>query len=116
MDADGSNQTRVTNNPGGIRCFEWSPDGSKIAFNSRKGTHMMDADGSGVTLLNTHHYCSGDIAWSPAGGTIVKIVLSEEDESRPPASQIYVMDADGSNLTQLTNNSALDVSPAWGPR
>ncbi len=79
----------------------------------------MDADGSGDTLLNTHHsydVCSGDLAWSPAGGNIVKIVFSGEDESRPTARQIYVMDADGSNLTQLTNNPASDTSPAWGPR
>ena len=32
MDADGSNQTRLTNNPADDWLPAWSPDGSRIAF------------------------------------------------------------------------------------
>ena len=36
MDADGSNQRRLTNRPGSDDHPEWSPDGTKIAFNSEE--------------------------------------------------------------------------------
>jgi Tol biopolymer transport system component len=56
MDADGSNQTRLTNSPWVDNWPSWSPDGSKIAFASdRDGgnweIYVMDADGSSQTRL-----------------------------------------------------------------
>jgi hypothetical protein len=56
MNADGSNVTRLTTDPGFDQWPAWSPDGSKIAFASnRNGTYQvftMNADGTGVTLLS----------------------------------------------------------------
>ena len=65
MDKDGSNPTRLTNNPlvsaggeGHDNTPDWSPDGSKIAFNSdRDGNfeiYVMNADGTGQTRLTTN--------------------------------------------------------------
>ena len=74
---------------------------------------MMDADGSGDTLLNTHNYCflDGDLAWSPAGGDIVRIVFVLDD-----GDDIYAMDPDESKYINLTKNpSSEDQAPVWSP-
>jgi Tol biopolymer transport system component len=81
MNADGTNQIRLTNQPGEDSQPAWSPDGTKIAFvSARRGGHdifLMNADGSGQTLLADH--CSGhdnvpDLEespnWSPDGKKI----------------------------------------------
>ena len=55
MDADGSNQTRLTNNRGRDLDPVFSPDGKKIAFTSdRDGNseiYVMNADGTGQMNL-----------------------------------------------------------------
>ena len=55
MNADGTNQTRITDNPASDEAPAWSPDGSKIAFTSdRDGNpeiYVMNADGTDQTRL-----------------------------------------------------------------
>jgi Tol biopolymer transport system component len=50
MNADGSNQTRLTDNPAADLLPSWSPDSNKIAFSSsRDGNfeiYIMNADGN----------------------------------------------------------------------
>ncbi|MEJ7862326.1 MAG: Calx-beta domain-containing protein, partial [Pyrinomonadaceae bacterium] len=71
MNADGSGQTRLTNNAGVNVYPAFSPDGSKIAFASaRDGNaeiYVMNADGSGQTRLTNN--AAGDYhpAWQPIG-------------------------------------------------
>lgn len=69
MDADGSGQTNLSNNPAFDEAPAWSPDGTQIVFTSdRDGNqeiHVMDADGSGETNLTNNP--AGDTApdWQP---------------------------------------------------
>jgi Tol biopolymer transport system component len=118
MAPDGSNQTRLTYRRGWDEAPEWSPDGSRIAFDETNsalsdpanGIFVMMADGSGLTRL-TRNRTGSDQAptWSP-DGTQIAFAAIRGDES-----DIYVVDADGSNLTQLTHDPATDTDPEWSP-
>jgi len=67
MNADGSNQTRLTNNGGLNPCF--SPDGTKIAFVSdRDGDfeiYVMNADGSNQTNITNNPGGDYSPSWGP---------------------------------------------------
>jgi len=113
MNADGSEQENLTNNPAGDASPAWSPDGKKIAFYSERDgnseIYVMNADGSGQKRLTNNLGYAVDLAWSPDGERIA--FRSERDGNW----EIYVMNADGSGLERLTNNPALDANPAWSP-
>lgn len=54
MNADGSDQTRLTNNPVCDYQPSWAPDGTKIVFISREDIYVMNAnDGSDRINLAT---------------------------------------------------------------
>ena len=112
MNADGSNQTRLTNNGAVDQYPAWSPDGSKIAFGSgrdgRLQIYVMNADGSGMTRLTMNNFNNNEPNWSPDGA---KIAFGSD---RGPA-QIFIMNSDGSDQTGLPNNSASSGGPVWTP-
>jgi Tol biopolymer transport system component len=100
MNADGTGQTQLTNNPGLDGSPDWSPDGTKIAFSNFNGEiYVMNADGTGQTRLTDN---GGGPSWSPDG---TKIAFGREGE-------IYVMNADGTGQTRLTDNGG---GPSWSP-
>jgi Tol biopolymer transport system component len=113
MNADGSNQTRLTNNNYYDTVSSWSPDSSKILFISdRDGNYeiyVMNADGSNQTRLTDNTAWDGEPDWSPDGN---KVVFSSK---RNRNYEIYIMNPDGSNQTRLTNTDFTDFSPVWSP-
>src|ERR1044071_2769133 len=104
---------RLTNNNALDEGAAWSPDGSRIAFDSNRDgkteIYVMNADGSNVKRLTNN--LSDDLGpkWSSDGRKI--LFDSERDGNR----EVYLMDADGGNQTRLTQNSAFDSAASWSP-
>jgi Tol biopolymer transport system component len=128
MNADGSNQTHLLDDPGDDRYPSFSPDCSKVLFrSSRDGDTtagdpeiwVMNADGSDRMQLTSNEIFDSAPAWSPDGSKIAfersLASNSEGSGSGYVTDEIYVMNADGTNLRQLTNNNAHDEGPAWSP-
>jgi Tol biopolymer transport system component len=117
MNADGSGQTRLTDNTEDDNSPSWSADGTKIAFASNRDgnfeIYVMNADGSDQTRLTDNSALDDAPSWSPDG---TKIAFARHgDVPNLQNREIYVMNADGSDQTRLTDNSALDDAPSWSP-
>ncbi|MDA1349887.1 MAG: hypothetical protein O3A47_13645 [Chloroflexi bacterium] len=71
MNADGTNQTRLTSDLDQWTDLwpTWSPDGSRIAFWSRRGSdgdiHVVNTDGSGEIRITDTIGVNEEPAWSP---------------------------------------------------
>jgi Tol biopolymer transport system component len=119
LDADGSNQHRLTDADNGSDeaaavFFQidpaWAPDATRIAFASRRGTsfdiYSMLADGSDTQQLTSTKDNDVHPTWSPDGKSIAF--------TRSPG-RIYVMNADGGGERRLTKSLAEEADAAWSP-
>jgi Tol biopolymer transport system component len=113
MNADGSNQTRLTDNDTIDFGPAWSPDGKKITFSSyRDGNdeiYVMNADGSNQINLTNNAAFDDSPVWSPNGSKIA--FYSNRDGN----AEIYVTNADGTKQVNLTNTNAFDWQQVWSP-
>jgi Tol biopolymer transport system component len=127
MNADGSGETNLTQTPTSWETRPlWSPDGSKIAFQSLafNGTEeidVMNADGSGRLKLTSTATGSETVSsWSPDGSRILFLVAIEDVNGDIENVDIYVMNSDGTGRTQLTHNPLdgeedEDWNAIWSP-
>jgi Tol biopolymer transport system component len=89
----------------------WSPDGSRIAFDSNRDdpdpnadpfindVYVMDRDGAGVRKLTKSIGLSGGPSYSPDG----RLIAFESDRGEAGKEGIYLMEAaDGSGVRRLT--------------
>jgi len=127
----GQNLQQVTTSFALDEWASWSPDTSKIVFQSdrispttglaRFQIYVMNADWSNVSQLTFNDTArdstgaiidtsgSGQPAWSP-NGTHIAFTSNREGNF-----EIYVMDPNGANIVNLTRDSAPDQQPAWSP-
>ena len=91
----------LTNNPAIDTSQAWSPDGTRIAFETdRDGDfeiYVMNADGSGQTnLTNNPAACDISPTWPPDG---TQIFFRSDRGGERFDYKPYVMNADGSDVT-----------------
>ena len=108
--------TNLTNNAAVDTRADWSPNGSKIAFdtdrNGNNEIYVMNADGTSLQRLTNQSADDSQAAWSPDGSKIAWMSNSSGKY------EIWVMNADGSGKTRLTTtNGGAQVSGqlAWSP-
>jgi len=112
MNADGSNQTRVTNDPGVDTQPAWSPDGTRIAF--RRGpcefnclihVYSVAPNGSALTQLTDAATRDRKPDWRPDGA---RIVFQREDFS----NGFWTMNPDGTDQSRIFGQH---LDPSWSP-
>jgi TolB protein len=94
----------------------WSPDGSRIAFNTGPADQPLESDvavvnpdGSGRTNLTNRPGFDLEPDWSPDGRQIVFVRTDGSD------NEIYVMNSDGSIPTDVSNRpGSFESAPDWG--
>ncbi len=142
MSANGTGLTPLTNATAAradSAGYQWSPDGSKVVFDSSRrldGTDApntnftyniwrVNADGTGLMPLTNLTAARADSAgpqWSPDGSKVVFDSFRRLDGTDAPnanfTSNIWLMNADGTGRAPLTTATALGVvslEPRWSP-
>ena len=112
MRADGSEETLLVDTDGDEGCPRWSPDGTRLIFESRYRDAsfiiLTDAYGMNETPLTDGSANDRDPNWSPDGQWIVFA------SDRNDGDDLYILSAIGTDLVNLTlNPSVHERAPVW---
>jgi len=130
----------VTSAPEGVSGYEWSPDGSRIAYLTRdpmpadEARQRQDksfviradapdrpvrlvAQGHGPvskTLTPPTHYVDG-FAWSPDGREIAYSAAPRSGFSAPYETRIYAVDSNGGTPRTIVDRVGMNTGPKYSP-
>ncbi len=125
MDIDGRNQRPVIDVAGAHRAPVFSPDGQRLAFESRAPTqengstpgsvdnnetleiYIIQTDGTNQTQLTHNDVDDGHPTWAPDGKRIAFTSMVED------VYQIFVVSASGGTAKQLTFSDASHYQPTF---
>jgi dipeptidyl aminopeptidase/acylaminoacyl peptidase len=104
VNADGSNAIQLTSGPEGESNPRWSPDGSRIAFLTKRGDvketqiYLIRNDGGEALPLTSHATAVSNISWSPDGSWIYFLAPDEktpEEKAREKINDnVFAFDED----------------------
>jgi Tol biopolymer transport system component len=115
--------TKLTTDSLGAGDPDYSPDGTKIVFESNfafckkpkdcaSEVFVMNADGGGVTQITRKPGQNYDSGWSPQGD---KVVFTHANNQPGTRQQIYLSNPDGTGITRLTQlSTTTSFLPDWG--
>lgn len=114
MRVDGSHEHPLTSNPEEDDYPAFSPNGRKIAFDSRRDgdseIFVMRADGTNEHAITANNRDDYDPNYSPNGE---KITFAADREGQN--FDIFAMDADGSHQRRLTDSPRFEGLSAYSP-
>lgn len=117
MNADGSGVRQLTFTTEANRTPVFSPDGSKIAFQSERDgnreIYVMDADGTSQTRLTGEETEDSHPKWSADNNYIIFDSVRANRELG--FENIYIMKADGSDVTRVTKREEVDSYSSLSP-
>ena len=122
MNLDGTDVLQLTDRsaafPAGVEAPEWSPDGSRVAFDGvADDGHIhiftVNADGTGLTQITSGSGEEIDASWSPDGTQLA--VETQRSTSEPTG--IAIVDVATGEIRMITENpiGGDDAFPAWSP-
>jgi Tol biopolymer transport system component len=123
MNADGSDQHQITDNPANDTYPAWSPDGTTIAFTSNRDAHqghegavyLMNTDGSNVRRVTWLESMGGVPSFSPDG---TKLTWVDNDcfSGGCGPSHVYISNLDGTGVRRVTQGgNRVDYNPVFSP-
>ena len=101
MEAGGGEARSLTNAPGGVTEFSWSPNGQRLVICADVDPEASDEDTGSIPktrVVRRIRYRYDTVGW------------------RGDAHHhLFIVDADGDNLRQITDGDWDDLSPKWSP-
>lgn len=122
MNADGGNQHPLRNaTPVCPFTFEWSPDGTRLAYRNGGNVYVVEVTSGGeestaapvnVSVNKPGGTSDSDPSWSPDGGRLVVVNFA----ACGGCSDLHVFNAfDGGDRIALSTGPGFDADPSWSP-
>jgi len=112
-DYDGYNVRRITEDRSIVLLPRWSPDGTKILYNSYKDggpmLYMKEKTSRTVRRISARSGLNIGASWAPDGS---RVALTLSLNGNP---DIFMIDLSGKIIRRLTDHWSIDVSPAFSP-
>ena len=123
MDATGGGRHQITALTAEAFGAKFSPDGSKIAFQTAAGgaaaIWLVGVDGARphqISKPGSSSYYGPGLSWAPDGQKLVATRAQVDENSGEPYHwQLVTIRADGANETALTSAGGDKNSPVWSP-